>query len=143
MSTCPRLHEVCHPCLIRKGVIVSHTHNTELENTRTPVLNNCPIAFSNRDQFFQDSVSQFCHNEIPQNAEALFFEVFKSGSLSFNNFVCFGNMMIHRNFGIVHLRPSKKAAHMESFMNILLFTSRTGKCSNLLIYFQILSTCSE
>ena len=41
---------------------------------------------------------KFCHNEIPQNSKALFFEVFNSGSHSFSNCLCFGNLMTDHHF---------------------------------------------
>ena len=41
------------------------THNTESENTCTSVLNRFPNGDSNRDKLIQDSVCQFCQNEIP------------------------------------------------------------------------------
>ena len=42
--------------------------SAESENTRIPVLNNCPIGCCSTEKLIQDSVSQFCRNEIPQKA---------------------------------------------------------------------------
>ena len=105
------------------------THHTESENTRTSVFNRFRVGDSNRDKLFQNSVSQFCHDEIPQNSMALLFEVFKSGAHSFNNSPCLGNLMSHRScLDFSPSSPKSKAAHMQSYINILQFASLTGHC---------------
>ena len=109
-------------------------HNTESENTRTSVLNCCPSGCSTRDKWLQDSLPQSCRDEIPKNLKALFFEVFKSGSHSFNNCLCFGNLLINRNslaFFTFFTQVKRRPTCNRSWT----FASMTGKFSNFLFYF--------
>ena len=48
------------------------THNTESENTCTSVLKRVRLGGYKRNKMFQDSVSQFCNDEIPKNPAATF-----------------------------------------------------------------------
>ena len=61
----------------------SHTHSTEYENTCSSVLNRFPTGDSNRDTLVQDSVCQFCHDEIPSESCGNVCEVLKCSLHSF------------------------------------------------------------
>ena len=85
------------------------------------------IVDTNRvKQRYKDSVSQLCHDEIPQNSKALFL---KSCLRNLNEGLCFGNLMTHHNSLelFTFFTQAEKTAHMQSFMGILQIASFTGK----------------
>ena len=57
---------------------------------------NCPIGCSSRGNYSRILCPSFATRKF-HRIQSIVFEVFKSGSHSFNNCLCFWNLMIHHN----------------------------------------------
>ena len=101
MSTSQICQKVCHPCPIRNGVVVSHTQSRVRKHTN--FCSQCLSGWFFRETFFQDDVSQFCQNEIPQFSEALFMRCSSVLRTSFNNCPCSVNLMVDHSSWILHM----------------------------------------